>query len=98
MGKVFEMIVPAINEIVKWKNGLWRVCNHNPGHERFSANMTGIIMPDGTVHLSSGKIITLEEFDFYRRQHWPMKHEDGRNPGNVTLGVRSGTMPNKGGF
>jgi hypothetical protein len=48
--------------------------------------------------LTDGKVVDRQEFEEIRRVRWPLEHEVGRNPDNVTLGVHHGTLDGKGGI
>lgn len=87
----FKLIAPPINRLVPFGETIWRVCYHNAGQERFSAQRVAVYnKADNTFQLTANKqVMTQEEFARYRRRHWPLDHETGRNSQNVTLGVHS---------
>ena len=103
----FKLLAPDINEINVRKGAIWRVCHHNPGGRRFSAQLVAIVTRQKNEEGEEVPIIILEstqeemtpeQFEDYRRRTWPLEHENGRNPNNVTLGVQSGTAGTKGGL
>jgi hypothetical protein len=95
----FKLLAPAINFLVAMRlpaghpitgDAVWRVCFHNAGQERISCQFVAIYnKADKTFQLADGQLLNLEEFGQYRRRQWPLDHETGRNPQNVTLGVQS---------
>lgn len=86
----FKLIAPPINRLVPFGETIWRVCYHNAGQERFSCQYIATHnRADNTFQMADGQLLNVDEFDRYRRRHWPLDHETGRNSQNVTLGVHS---------
>jgi len=102
MKPAFQLMAPPINVITaiardKFWRGVWRVCYHNGGQSRISLELVATYEVEKELfHLeNSSQVLDAPAFEAYRRQHWPMPHEKERNPDNVTLGVHSGSSPNR---
>jgi hypothetical protein len=93
-----------MNEIVVRSGVMWRVSYHNPSKARYSAELVAWATKDEDdqvkIILASDPEHPMDQptFEEYRRKTWPMEHESGRNPDNVTLGVHSGSAQSKGGL
>jgi hypothetical protein len=81
----------------------------NPGKMQMSCELIaycpnpdppGVSMADSqeVLILTDGRSVSRAEFEDIRRREWPLEHESGRNPDNVTLGVHHGTLDGKGGI
>jgi hypothetical protein len=93
----FQTLVPEFNLIQPISpGGLWRVCYHNEGKMRISQELVAFYeSKNQLVHMVDGQVFDVQAFNAYRRQRWPLAHEKERNPENVTLGVHSGSSPNR---
>jgi hypothetical protein len=107
--QMFKKFAPKMNNIEVKAGVMWRVCYHNPGQQRYSAEMIGWMTKEkakdggedvvAIILVSNVKVkLTPEQFEDYRRRTWPMDHEEGRNPKNATLGVQSGSVKSIGGL
>ena len=105
--KMFDHFKPKMNSIKVEGGVMWRVCYHNAGQARYSAELVAWVTKEKVDDKEVVQIIlasdiknpmTPEEFEDYRRRQWPLAHEDGRNPDNKTLGVQSGVVKAKGGL
>jgi hypothetical protein len=86
---------------------IFQVCYENPGQRRISLEVIGIAGPDppeGVTTMvkefmfASGERVPFSEAQDIIRKKWPQKHEVGRNPDNVTLGVQDGVVGSKASF
>jgi hypothetical protein len=92
----FQLVAPPLNYVHVMGNGTWRVCYHNAGQNRISMELVARYSHEKKLfYLDGGQVLDTPTFDVYRRQHWPLPHEEGRNSDNLTLGVKSATSPSK---
>ena len=95
MSKLFDICCPKTNTPIHHMGAIWRVCYHNPGQDRISMELIAAkTMENGvvTIILTDGTKLSEEAFTIYCRERWPQEHEQGRNPKNPTLGVKSGSV------
>lgn len=89
----FGKMLPPVNFAFNIGPTIWLVTYINQGKKTISCRIIGVkighdkvIMPDGTEY-------SIDAFDKMRRQCWPLAHEQGRNPQNVSLSINNGSMP-----
>jgi hypothetical protein len=85
-----QMILPKINKLHAIGPAVLRVTYVNLGKHRVSSEIVGYRHKDEIILVDSGSRMAWDDFLAYARGRWPMEHEKGRNPNNVTLGVQSG--------
>jgi hypothetical protein len=103
----FMKAAPGMNELFAKDGCLFRVCYHNPSKKRYSAEYLAKIFIERDketgeekkkVMLNNGEVLSFEKFEVWRKANFPIAHEAGRNPNNITLGVHSGSGSTKGGM
>jgi hypothetical protein len=102
-------MLPPINFLFRLDFYTFAVTYRNEGKPSISCELIAFtpipnIDPPGTpidqckeiIINKNGDILSRSEFELWRRQNYPLEHEDGRNPNNATLGVHHGTLGSDG--
>lgn len=91
----FRKMLPPDNLVYNIGPSIWRVTYSNNGKLSISSQLVGIKIGHDMVITPGGETYSIDNFEKMRRERWPMSHENGRNPENISLSIHKGQMEEK---